>query len=164
MRPFLFKNRRDLFKVLYLTIVVALVCSCSIIKDVSYVSLKEVTPSFENKQLYITGKVEIKNENFFAINIKSSKINVSLDNTPIGSLYLEDKIKLLKKKQSVYAFRTKIDLEDGIFLTLLKYALKKEASLSLDGTIYCSVIGVPKRIKINETHTIDPKMLKIFGK
>jgi LEA14-like dessication related protein len=122
---------------------------------------------FEDKKLTLNVGVKIDNPNSYAITIKPSTVDVLVDDQLLGKAFLTQKIKLLKKTESTYSFPIQIDLEEGATFKLFKYALRKNVSVRIKGKVKGSVLGISKKMEVDEVKEIDGsffKLDKLLGK
>jgi LEA14-like dessication related protein len=134
--------------------------SCSLFKDIKINAVKDISPSIENKAIIINTSVEVKNPNFYRVAIKSTDLQVFLDDKELGNIELLDKVLFKKKTTDTYALKLKMKLVDGALFTILRNVFKKEVTLTFKGKIKGAALGIPKSITINETKTIDANLLK----
>ena len=136
------------------------ISSCSLFKDIKINSVKEISPSIEDKAVIINTSVEINNSNFYNVAVKSTDLQVLLDDKELGNLALMDKVVFKRKTTDAYTLKLKMKMADGALFTILRNVFKKEVTLTFKGKIKGSAFGIPKTININETKTIDASLLK----
>jgi LEA14-like dessication related protein len=147
-------------KYIYIVSILLLFTSCSLFKDIKINAVKDISPSIENKAIIINTSVEVKNPNFYRVAIKSTDLQVFLDDKELGNIELLDKVLFKKKTTDTYALKLKMKLADGALFTILRNVFKKEVTLTFKGKIKGAAMGIPKSITINETKTIDANLLK----
>ncbi len=140
-----------------------LLSSCSLVKDIKIKELTDISPRFENKEILLDAKLQVQNENFYAVKLKHSDLKISIDDKVIGDVSLAQKVVFKRKSDAVYPLILKVKLADGAMFTLLRNAFKKEVTLKIQGTVKGSALGVPKTIQVAEVKTIDASLLKLFG-
>jgi LEA14-like dessication related protein len=147
-------------KYIYIVSILLLFTSCSLFKDIKINAVKDISPSIENKAIIINTSVEVKNPNFYRVAIKSTDLQVFLDDKELGNIELLDKVLFKKKTTDTYIIKLKMKLADGALFTILRNVFKKEVTLTFKGKIKGVAMGIPKSITINETKTIDASLLK----
>jgi LEA14-like dessication related protein len=147
-------------KYIYIVSILLLFTSCSLFKEIKINAVKDISPSIENKAIIINTSVEVKNPNFYKVAIKSTDLQVFLDDKELGNIELLDKVLFKKKTTDTYALKLKMKLADGALFTILRNVFKKEVTLTFKGKIKGAALGIPKSITINETKTIDASLLK----
>jgi LEA14-like dessication related protein len=115
----------------------------------------------ENKKLALKLGVKIENPNFFSIKVKPSVVDVFVNEELIGKAYLDESIKLIRKKEDTYFANVRIDLEDGALFKFVKYAMKLKVQLRVKGIVKGSALGIPKKVEINQLKEIDGSTFKI---
>ncbi len=146
---------------LFLSILV-IISSCSLkLEDVDFNGVDSFKiEKIENKLLNLRLGVSIDNPSSFSIKVKSFETDLFLDDRLVGHAKLNEKVKVDRKKEDVYSVPIQLQLEDGAYLVLLKTALKDKVNLHLVGFVKGSIMGISKRIKIDETQSIDGKNFK----
>lgn len=114
----------------------------------------------EKKSLDLTLGVKVSNPNGFTIKVKSCDLEVYAEDVLIGRAKIDKKIKLLKKKEDTYNVPVHIDLEDGVLLKFIKFALKDKVKFRLKGFVKGSVLGISKKMDVDETKEIEGKNFK----
>jgi LEA14-like dessication related protein len=147
-------------KVLYLILITTLLVSCSL-KDVKYTGFDGIEMGkFENKELDFTLKLKVKNDNGFNIKMKPCQLEVLFENHKIADLFLDKKIKFKKKTENTYEAKLTAKMADGALFALTKIRPKNKIDLRFKGTIRASVMGITKKIKVDETQAMDLSLLK----
>lgn len=134
--------------------------SCSLVKDVKFKNVSNISPTFENKKLVLNLDVQVQNDNFYAVKLKSSDLNISIDDKELGNVSLVDKVVFKRKIDSNYPVKLHVKLADGAMFLFLRNAFKKEVTLTIKGTLKGSALGIPKTIAINETKIMDGNLLQ----
>jgi LEA14-like dessication related protein len=136
--------------------------SCIEYEQVNVVSFGKINiESFEGSTADVNVDVELENENFFGIKIKPSTLDVYVEDEYVGKAILKEKVKIIRKSTQTYNAKIKLVGEDGILRKAIKYALKKDLKIRITGFVKGSVYGIPKKVQIDETKTIDGRALKI---
>ncbi len=144
-------------------IVILVLTSCSFFKDIKIKELTDISPRFENKEILLDAKLQVQNDNLYAIKFKHSDLTISIDDKMLGNVTLVEKVIFKRKSDANYPVKLKLNLADGALFTILRNAFKKEVTITIKGTVKGSALGVPKTILVEEVKTIDASLLKLFG-
>ena len=149
-------------KFLWLVLGVFLFSSCFEYNEVRVVSIGKVTlENFEGTTAHVNVEVELENTNFFGLKIKPSTLDVFVEDEFVGKAVLIEKVKIKRKKTQVYNAKIELVGESGILRKAMKYALRKDLKVRLSGYVKGSVYGISKKVKVDETKTIDGRQLKM---
>lgn len=147
-------------KLFYILVITFLVSSCFEYDDVDFKGIENFKMGkFEGQNISFSMDVKLENPNNFSIKIKPSVVDVFIDDNLIGKTYLDQKIKIIKRKENSYFVPLHVTLEDGILMKLMKFSLKDKVKLRLVGKVKGSVYGISKKVKIDESKEIDPKQI-----
>jgi len=147
---------------IYSLLILLTFSSCIEIQDVEFKGMDGVKMErMENKKLALKLGVKIENPNFFSIKVKPSVVDVFVNEELIGKAYLDESIKLIRKKEDTYFANVRIDLEDGALFKFVKYAMKLKVQLRVKGIVKGSALGIPKKVEINQVKEIDGSTFKI---
>ena len=125
--------------------------SCSEFEELAYKGLDGIKfVKFEKKKLVLDIGVKIDNPNSFSITVKPSIVDILIDDQLLVKAKLITKVKFLKKTAATYRLPVEIDIEEGAYFKLLKYALRKNVSIRVKGKVKCRVFGIVKRTMIDE--------------
>lgn len=116
---------------------------------------------FENNELLVNLVFKLKNDNGFKIKVKPSKLTVFAEEIEMGTIFLDKKIAFKRKREGVYETKIRIKIADGAMFSMLKFAGKKELKLRFVGKIKGKVLGVSKKIPIDQTKTVSPDQLNL---
>ena len=149
-------------KIVYSLILFLSLNSCIKIQDVEFKGMDGVKMErMENKKLVLKLGVKIENPNFVSIKVQPSVVDVFVNDELIGKAYLEESLKLIRKKEDTYFANVRIDLEDGALFKFVKYAMKLKVQLRVKGVVKGSVFGIPKKVDIDQVKEIDGSTFKI---
>ena len=140
-----------------------IVSSCSLFQDIQIKNVTDFTSVFEDKQLLFKANISVQNDNVYAIKLKQTDLVISIEDKALGTVTLAEKVLFKRKSDSTYPVKLKVNLADGAMFTLLRNAFKQEVTLTINGTLKGSALGIPKTITINETKTIDGNLLKLLN-
>jgi LEA14-like dessication related protein len=136
--------------------------SCIEFEQVEVKSIGKITlETFEGTVADVNVDVELENVNFFGIKIKPSTLDVYVDEDYVGKAILKEKVKIKRKSTQLYNAKIKLEGESGILRKVMKYALRKDLKIRIKGYVKGSVYGIPKKVFVDETKTIDGRALKM---
>ena len=115
----------------------------------------------DGKNISLNLGVKIFNPNGFSIKVKPSQVDLMVDDQLLAKAYFDDKIKLVRKKEDTYQLALRLELEDGAMFKMLKYALKDKVKVRIVGFVKGSVLGISKKVKIDQIQEIDGKNFKM---
>lgn len=115
----------------------------------------------DGKKIAFLVKVVVENENWYALKVKPSTVDVFIEDVFVGKLYLTKKVKIKAKSAGVVELPVRAELEDGALMTLLKYAMKDKVGVHLKGKIKGGVFCFYKRFPVDEKRTVDGSQLNI---
>ncbi len=151
---------RTFKKRIYFLAIIFLVSSCFDYDDIDFKGIDNFKmEKFEGQKISFSMDVVLENPNSFSVKIKPSVVDVYLDDNLIGKTYLDQKVKIIKRKENSYFVPLHVELEDGLLMKLMKLSLKDKVKLRLVGNIKGSIYGISKKVKIDESKEIDPKQI-----
>ena len=139
-------------KLFFLSFLTLLLCSsCLQFEELDFNGLDGIKfVKFEGKKIVLDVGVKIHNPNSFSITVKPSIVDILIDDQFLVKVKLIRKLKFLKKTETTYRLPVEIDIEEGAYFKLLKYALRKNVSIRVKGKVKCRVFGIVKRTMIDE--------------
>jgi LEA14-like dessication related protein len=147
---------------LWLVLGVFVLSSCIDYDEIKIVSVGKISlDNFEGTTAHVNVDVELENPNFFAIKIKPSSLDIYVEEEYLGKAVLLEKVKIKRNSVAIYCAKIQLQGEGGMLLKAMKYALRKEFKVRLTGYVKGSVYGIPKKMKVDETKTIDGRKLKL---
>lgn len=136
--------------------------SCLEFQEVEFVDMEDIKiEKVEGRKLSLLISVKLLNPNIFSIKIKPSIVDVYIEEQLVGKINLNNKIKIIKRKEKTYAVPLQVDLEDGALIKFLKYSFKEKIKIHIKGKVKGSVFGITKKIDVDEIQEIDGKLFKI---
>ena len=151
---------RTFQKLVYFLAVIFLVSSCFDYDDIDFKGIDNFKmEKFEGQKISFSMDVILENPNSFSVRIKPSVVDVYLDDNLIGKTYLDQKVKIIKRKENSYFVPLHVELEDGLLMKLMKLSLKRKVKLRLVGKIKGSIYGICKKVEIDESLEIDPQKI-----
>ena len=103
--------------------------------------------------------VNVFNPNGYGIKVRPSEFDVFIGKDYVGKAKLQKSFKMRRKKNTVCHVPLELSLEPGMIMKLMKWAQSRSLEVRLEGVLKASVMGLPKREKINEMKTINPRDL-----
>lgn len=149
-------------KIILISITIFLLSSCFEVEDLEFNGIEEIKlDKIEKKALDIHLGVKVMNPNGFTVKVKSSEVDVYAEDIMVGKATVNQKIKIIRKKENTYTIPIHVDLEDGVLLKFIKFALKDKVKVRIKGYVKGSVLGISKKIAIDETKEIEGKNFKL---
>lgn len=116
---------------------------------------------FEGKKITFSLALTIENNNWYALKIKPSNVDLYLEDKLIGKLHLLEKVSIPSKKTSEVVVPAQIELADGAMISLFKIITKDEVALRLNGKVKGGVLFVYKNFHVDEKWNVPTKFLKL---
>ena len=141
---------------LTLSIIIVGMSSCSI-QEVSVGTPKDIkVNSLSLSGISIGGKIPINNPNSFGFNIKNVKLDVSVNDIPIGCLNKKEKIHINPKSNNAYQINYDASFKDMVKdpITLTNALTRGGATIKLSGFVKVSKFIVSKKIKVEHTENL----------
>ncbi len=108
-------------------------------------------------------KANIYNDNCFSLKIKPSDLELYVDGESIGTVRLNKKVKLKKRKETPIDANLTATLDDGALMKMMGYAAKGEVEVRLKGKAKGGVFIFSKKIEIDEKRKISTSRFKMGG-
>jgi LEA14-like dessication related protein len=115
---------------------------------------------FQGKKVSFSINIAIENNNWYALKIKSSNVDVFLEEKNVGKLFLIDKVKIPAKKTSVLTIPARLELADGAFFIIMKSITKENVPIRFNGKIKGGILFIYKNFTIDEKTAIPGSLLK----
>lgn len=148
-------------KITFIFSLIFLLTSCFEVEELDFNGIDGVKiEKIEKKSLDINLGVKVMNPNGFTLKVKSSEVDVYAEDILIGKASIDHKIKIIRKKENTYTIPIHVDLEDGVLLKFIKFALKDKVKVRIKGFVKGSVLGISKKILVDETKEIEGKNFK----
>jgi LEA14-like dessication related protein len=109
-----------------------------------------------------TVKVKIQNPNWYALKVKPSSLDVSTSDGKLGTLHLDEKIKMKGRKETFIIAPMHVDLEKGILMKMMSFGFKDSVKINLKGDVRGGVFFISKKIPMEFSKSISPKDLNPF--
>lgn len=148
-------------KIIYFLVVTLLLVSCDL-KDIDFDGVESYKlDKFENNIAHISLKLKVNNENWFNLKVKPSKLIVSADGKELGTLLLDKKVKIKGKTSKAYDAFIRFKLSDGALFSFMGLAGRSSVNLNFKGKVKGGVFIFSKKIKIDQSKTINPSELNL---
>ena len=115
------------------------------------------------KQVSFSLNVKLKNPNSYALKVKKTSLNLSVDDGKIGMLALEKTIKLPRKKETIVEIPMNLSLEKGALMRMLTFSMQDSIRLNLEGDVRGGALFFTKKIPLSFSKSISPKALNPFN-
>lgn len=145
----------------WLILVVFIIASCNSYQDVEFKGTENLKlGKLEGKKISITFDARLENQNGYTIKIKPSDLEVFIDNVQLGTIHLDEKIKIKRKSESLVEVPLTVELGPNALLNIAKIMVKKNVNLRLTGDVKGGVWFISKKQHIDETREISTDQLK----
>lgn len=135
--------------------------SCEWYQDVDIVEVGKVKlDGINGNNASINLDVELNNPNWYGIKVKPSFLSVYVEDEYVGKAHLLEKVKFKRKKVATYNLKVDLLGEKGVLKKAMKYALKKELKIRLEGKVKAGVFIISKKFEVDETKTIDGRKFR----
>jgi LEA14-like dessication related protein len=104
-------------------------------------------------------KSTIYNPNWFALKIKPSMLEVTVDDKKFGNLYLDKKLKIKAKKETLIVAPMHAELENGAMMRMMGMMLRDSVRVKLEGDVKGGVFFIYKKFPVELTRAVSPKGL-----
>jgi LEA14-like dessication related protein len=115
---------------------------------------------FQGKKVSFSINIEIENNNWYALKIKPSNVDVFLEDKNVGKLFLIEKVKIPANKTSVLTIPARLELADGAFFLIMKSITKENVPIRFNGKIKGGILFIYKNFTIDEKTAIPGSLLK----
>ena len=115
------------------------------------------------KQVSFSLNVKLKNPNSYALKVKKTSLNLSVDDGKIGMLALEKTIKLPRKKETIVEIPMNLSLEKGALMRMLTFSMQDSIRLNLEGDLLGGALFFTKKFPLSFSKSISPKALNPFN-
>ena len=148
-----------------LLFLVGFLFSCKPVKEPIFVSFNGVNSLkwLDKKNIKFTVGCTLENPNSFALKVKPCSLDVYIEKRPLGVVFLDEKIKIKRKKRTDVEAPISVKLNGGAMLTLMKYGSRDSVTVRLEGYVKGGVFIFSKKVPIKFKKTISPKSLNSFG-
>ena len=140
-------------KIFSIVVLSFLISSCSFYKPIEFKGAEDYSFSKEDGCNPICIELSFFNPNPYSIILKSANVKGLLGKEDIGVLEISDSHILKKRDISKInlSFSTEIKSFIPVVSGFFSYITGNEVTLLIDGTLMLKVLGVSKKIKINES-------------
>lgn len=106
------------------------------------------------EEIKVTISANMLNENWFALKIKPSVLDLYVEDELIGEVKLDEKVKLKRKRETEIDAPLTLILSSGVYAKLLRYAMQKEVKVRIKGKAKGGVFIFSKKFDVDETKAI----------
>lgn len=155
-------RRRISILLLTFSVILASMSSCAI-QEISVGKPKDVkVNNLSFSGISISGKIPIDNPNKFGFNVSGIKLNVSINDVPVGCLNKKEKIHIKPNSNNAYPINYDASFKDIVKdpVALKNAFTKGSATVKLSGYVKVSKFIVSKKIKVE--HQENLSKLKFF--
>ena len=115
----------------------------------------------DGKEIKVNAKANMYNDNCFSVKIKPSDLELYVEGESIGTVRLDKKVKLKRRKETPIEANLTATLNDGAIMKMMKYVGRSEVEVRLKGKAKGGVFIFSKKIDIDETKKISTSGLKL---
>lgn len=115
----------------------------------------------DGNNIKFNAKANVYNENCFSVKMKPSTLDVYVDGENIGTLSLNKKVKMKRRRESAIDADVTATLSNGAMMKLMKYATKSEVEVRLKGKAKAGIFIFSKKFEIDQTKTISGSSFKL---
>ncbi|MCR9174033.1 MAG: LEA type 2 family protein [bacterium] len=115
----------------------------------------------DGNKIDLNVKANIYNDNCFGVKIKPSDLELFVEGESIGTVRLNKKVKLKKRKETPIDANLTATLNDGALMKMMGYAAKGEVEVRLKGKAKGGVFIFSKKIDIDETKKISTSGMRM---
>lgn len=108
----------------------------------------------DGNEIQLNAKANVYNENCFSVKMKPSNLELYVEGENIGTVRLNKKVKMKRKKETAIDADVTATLSEGAMLKLMKYAAKSEVEVRLKGKAKAGIFIFSKKFDIDETKKI----------
>ncbi len=138
--------------------------SCKVFEEPEFVKMGGYQiESMEGSTINFSVNAVISNPNWYALKVKPSKLDVYAGDFFMGTVFLEDKLKFKKKKDSEINASFRAELADGALLKAMSFGGEENVNLTLKGKVKAGVFFIYKKFDVNESQSINGGSFGIGG-
>ena len=115
----------------------------------------------DGREISLQVKAVVYNPNRFSLKVKPSKVLVSAEEQTLGTVELDQKVKLKGRETDTLAVPLNVHLEEGAMLSMFRLMNRDSIRLHITGKIKGGIGILSKKQKIDLVRTIPGKMLKL---
>ena len=147
-------------KVIYFAILTLVLLACAPFKEPVFKSFDGMEGlKMDGKNINFTLKGTIENPIWYALKVKPSMVELTIDGKKFANVYLDEKMKIKGKKSTALVAPMHAELEDGAMMRMMGMALKDSIRLNLAGDVKGGVFFIYKKFPVNITRSVSPKGL-----
>jgi len=108
----------------------------------------------DGNKIDLNVKANIYNDNCFSVKIKPSDLELFVEGESVGTVRLNKKVKLKKRKETPIDANLTATLNDGALMKMMRYAAQGEVEVRLKGKAKAGVFIFSKKMDIDEKKKI----------
>ncbi|MFC2138629.1 hypothetical protein ACFLTE_10670 [Bacteroidota bacterium] len=146
-----------IFKLASFLLFSSLITGCKSFDKINVGDIQEVkVEGITGQNVFLEFKIPIENVSGLNVKINDVNLNVRVNDTYLGKVNNVEKIKIIKKSNEVYTIKLKLKIA-GLFgaLNSLKVFNAESGELNLTGEIKAKIMGLNKKIEVNETQIVE---------
>jgi len=139
--------------------------SCIQFEQVKFLGISNVSSvKKDGKAIDLDLDLRVDNPNTYNIKVKPSQLDVYLNDSRMGIIHLNERVKLKKKAEDIYTAKLTVELDGFNVLALAKSALTGKVELNFKGKIKAGNGLITKSFDINEKKELDLDVVKNLTK
>lgn len=139
--------------------------SCIQFEQVKFLGISNVSNvKKDGKAIDLDLDFRMDNPNTYAIKVKPSRLDVYLNDSKMGIIHLNEKVKLKKKSEGIYTAKLTLELDGFNVLALAKSALTGKVELNFKGKIKAGNGLITKSFDVDEKKSLDLDVIKNLTK
>lgn len=148
-------------RLLYLLTLIVVLGSCAVTAPEMRGGESFKIQERDGQTIKFVAGAKVYNGNWFGIKVKPSDLELYVDGDYMGTVRLDKKVKLKRKKETDVSAPFTATLEDGAMMKALGLAMKGSVDVRLKGKLKAGVFIFSKKIDFDETKKIDASKLKL---
>ncbi|XOV66762.1 MAG: LEA type 2 family protein [Fluviicola sp.] len=108
----------------------------------------------DGNKIDLNVKANIYNDNCFGVKIKPSDLELFVEGESVGTVRLNKKVKLKKRKETAVDANLTATLNQGALMKMMGYASRGEVEVRLKGKAKGGVFIFSKKMEIDETKKV----------
>jgi hypothetical protein len=147
-------------KVIYFAILTLVLLACAPFQQPVFKSFDGTEGlKMDEGKINFTLKGTIENPNWYALKVKPSMLEVTIDGKKFANVFLDEKMKIKGKQTVSLSAPMHAELEEGAMMRMMGMALKDSIHLNLAGDVKGGVFFIYKKFPVNITRSVSPKGL-----
>lgn len=114
----------------------------------------------DGNKVQLNAQANMYNDNCFSVKIKPSELDLFVEGENIGTVKLNKKVKLKRRKETAIDADLTATLSEGALMKIMAYAMQPEIEVRLKGRAKGGVFVFSKKMEIDETKKISGASLR----